>query len=1096
MPDVFVSYSRLDKEFVEKLVSGLAQDGREIWVDWQDIPRAADWRNEIDKGIENSPAFIFVVSKNSLSSEICNHELEYALRFNKRIVPVIRQDIAGDTKAEVESIWKDNTWGKTGASNWTAVSHLNWLFFNIDDEKRFKSEFNALIETLDADLEHIKMHTRILVREREWDDNAFKPGYLLTGEGIPEAENWLAEADNQNKKPQATKYHRNYIARSRAAEDERQGNLHRLESRTTQFRRAAVILGVSIVVAVIAVFFAIQESTQAQNSAATAVIQADVAATSVADANVQLADAEQRVDDANATLAPIPPILTQSANDIASANQLVEDANATLTPIPPTLTQAADDVALANEQLLNAEQQVADANATLAPIPPTLTQAADDIASANQLVSTAESQIIFVEEQLTAVPPTLEALDLQISEAEARVESLNLAAQALELGAAAGERLNEGNSELAALLAIRSLEIAYNPGADNALVSASNRLFTETLITPETGFFSHGSISGNGNLVILGYEDGRVSFWDIKTGKMRDAEDSHRDYVTVSAFTPDSEMAITADDGGDIILWDAISGEALESLNVGAGVTILDVSADGERLAAGLDDGYFCIIEIKDMQEEYCVDTEDTIVYGLAFSPDGDYLTATFSVGADLWELGRNDAEFIGYYGDHRFITLDVAYSPDGDYIVTASDDETMILWDIDTGDEIMRFGANTNRITHVEFTDDGRYLVSASIDGTPRMWDVETGQVLRSFGGHTNGASNISVTDDGRSVLSVSYDNTARIWNSDLSVSQGVFYGHDDWVTDLAFSPDGQYLASASNDSTIRIWEIESNTLFDVLGTDGYLSEGITYLPDGSGILFDFDDKLYQWQIGDDDMREYEDLPAYPDKIRLTGDGEYAVIRTVGEEDDYVGYLNLEEEEFEIVASAFIQDVAVAQNRNIMAWVDDYTSIVLYDIDTDTEITRFDITDFGEGIVVLAISPDADVVMIGSFDGLIAFVDATSGTTLSESREHTTEVSSIVISPDGLFAVSGGLDDRVILWDMQTQSSLRTYNNHTSWVYEAIFSPDGSRIASSGVDRTVQVWFTGLDDLIAGVCTNLSRDFTDAERVRFGITDTEPTCP
>lgn len=250
MPDVFVSYSRRDKEFVEKLVSGLAQDGREIWVDWQDIPRAADWLNEIDKGIENSPSFIFVVSKNSLSSEICNHELDYALKFNKRIVPVIREDIAGSTEAEVRTTWEDNTWGKTGISNWTAIGHLNWIFFNTDDESHFKTEFTALLETLDADLEHIKMHTRILVREREWDDNALKPGYLLAGEEIPEAEVWLAAADNQNKEPQPTQLHRDYIARSRAAEDERHENLRRLKSRTTQFRRAALVLGVAIVVAI------------------------------------------------------------------------------------------------------------------------------------------------------------------------------------------------------------------------------------------------------------------------------------------------------------------------------------------------------------------------------------------------------------------------------------------------------------------------------------------------------------------------------------------------------------------------------------------------------------------------------------------------------------------------------------------------------------------------------------------------------------------------------------------------------------------------------------------------------------------------------
>ncbi len=1081
MADVFVSYSRRDKEFVEKLVAGLAQDGREVWVDWQDIPRAADWLNEIDKGIENSTSFIFVVSKNSLSSEICNHELEYALKFNKRIVPVIREDIAGNTEEDVKKTWEDNTWGKTAASNWSAVSHLNWIFFNTDEEERFKAEFTALIETLDSDLEHIKIHTRILMREREWEANAQKPGYLLAGEEIPGAETWLAKADSQHKEPQPTDLHREYILRSRATEDERLENLRRLETRTRQFRTAAVVLGVAIVAAIFAVFFAIQQSTRSTN----------IASTARADAN----EASTAVDNANATLSPIPPTLTESANEIAAANQLVNNANATLTPIPPTLTQAANDIADANEQLANAEQQVADANATLAPIPPTLTQSADDIAAANQQVATAESQIEIAEAELTSIPPTLDALDIEIADAEERVEALNLAAQALELGAAAGERLNEGNADLAALLAIESLKIDYNPGADNALVTASNNLFTEVLIPFWEGEASHGSINSNGSLAVFGFEDGTVNFWDAETNNLRPAGSNHPDYVDASVFVPDTPIAITGDVQGNVIFWNARTGAPLGEINIDIPITDLDVSPDGERLAIARNDGYFCIADIQSMEEEYCVETGDHIVNGLDFSPDGDYLVATFDIGADLWELGNDGAEFLEYYGDHRLITTDVAYSPDGNYILTASEDETMILWEVETGEELFQFNADTNVIRQVDFTPDGQYLITGSVDGTPRIWDMFNGRVVRSFGGHSNNIAHLSMTEDGRQLLSVSFDDSARIWNSDLRISRGVYSGHINWVTNLAFSPDGQYLASSSNDATIRVQDLERNRLFDMLDLDGYIPEGLVYLPDGSGILFDFDERLYLWEIGDDDIREYADLPGFPAKIRLTGDNQYAVIRAIGENTDYAGYLNLENGIYETIENESIADIALAQNRNVVAWIVDERTIALYDLDEEEMITRFDILDFGLGIDALALSPDASVAMIGSIDGLIAFVDTATGTIISQHREHTTNVSSIEISPDGLRAVSAGFDDRVIVWDMQSRSVLRVYNNHTNWVFEAIFSPDGSRIASGSVDKTVQVWFTSLEDLIANVCTNLSRDFLDIERARFGISPDNPTC-
>ena len=49
MADVFISYSRKDKEFVRSLHEALARHNRDTWVDWEDIPLTADWLKEIPK---------------------------------------------------------------------------------------------------------------------------------------------------------------------------------------------------------------------------------------------------------------------------------------------------------------------------------------------------------------------------------------------------------------------------------------------------------------------------------------------------------------------------------------------------------------------------------------------------------------------------------------------------------------------------------------------------------------------------------------------------------------------------------------------------------------------------------------------------------------------------------------------------------------------------------------------------------------------------------------------------------------------------------------------------------------------------------------
>ncbi len=58
MANVFISYSRKDKEFVRTLHTALTAHHHDVWVDWEDIPLTADWWLEIEAGIEAADTFI------------------------------------------------------------------------------------------------------------------------------------------------------------------------------------------------------------------------------------------------------------------------------------------------------------------------------------------------------------------------------------------------------------------------------------------------------------------------------------------------------------------------------------------------------------------------------------------------------------------------------------------------------------------------------------------------------------------------------------------------------------------------------------------------------------------------------------------------------------------------------------------------------------------------------------------------------------------------------------------------------------------------------------------------------------------------------
>ena len=85
MAQVFISYSRMDKEFVQKLVDALVAGNREVWLDDRNIEPTAEWLKEIFSNIESSDNFLFVISPDSVVSTYARKEIDHAALNNKRI---------------------------------------------------------------------------------------------------------------------------------------------------------------------------------------------------------------------------------------------------------------------------------------------------------------------------------------------------------------------------------------------------------------------------------------------------------------------------------------------------------------------------------------------------------------------------------------------------------------------------------------------------------------------------------------------------------------------------------------------------------------------------------------------------------------------------------------------------------------------------------------------------------------------------------------------------------------------------------------------------------------------------------------------------
>ncbi|HEY9659752.1 MAG TPA: toll/interleukin-1 receptor domain-containing protein, partial [Allocoleopsis sp.] len=117
--DVFISYSRRDKAaFVERLCGALQEQGKKVWVDWQNIPVAAPWRQQIREGIIGANNFLFIISADSAASKNCREELNLAIENQKRLIGIM---------------WRSD-YRKQGLFDREAslakLKDYNWIYFN------------------------------------------------------------------------------------------------------------------------------------------------------------------------------------------------------------------------------------------------------------------------------------------------------------------------------------------------------------------------------------------------------------------------------------------------------------------------------------------------------------------------------------------------------------------------------------------------------------------------------------------------------------------------------------------------------------------------------------------------------------------------------------------------------------------------------------------------------------------------------------------------------------------------------------------------------------------------------------------------------
>ena len=208
----------------------------------------------------------------------------------------------------------------------------------------------------------------------------------------------------------------------------------------------------------------------------------------------------------------------------------------------------------------------------------------------------------------------------------------------------------------------------------------------------------------------------------------------------------------------------------------------------------------------------------------------GKEKTITVTLGARSWApaFGVEKApQLMLDTGGHTAKVIDLVVTPDGKHLVSASNDKTVRVWEIETGKTVRTIRGeaapgNWGVIHSMKLSPDGRWLaVGGYLHGTDRttasgvrIYEFASGRMTAFLKGHDNVVYALAFSPDGKRLISGSGDKTAIVW--DLTTLQQVhrLSGHTEAIKAVAFTHDGDRAVTGGGDQTLRLWNAADGKL------------------------------------------------------------------------------------------------------------------------------------------------------------------------------------------------------------------------------------------------------------------------------------------
>ncbi len=415
-----------------------------------------------------------------------------------------------------------------------------------------------------------------------------------------------------------------------------------------------------------------------------------------------------------------------------------------------------------------------------------------------------------------------------------------------------------------------------------------------------------------------------------------------------------------------------------------------------------------------------------------------------------------------------------VTFSPDGQLMATASDDQTVRLWQRD-GTLVQELSSHSDRVTQVAFSPDSQLFASSSADKTVKLWN-RNGTVLSTIRGHRDWTTSVHFSPTGQLLATASRDKTVRLWR----LSQGgksvqavrTLTGAQGWVNRVQFSPNGQLIVGTDETGGLYFWRVQGQNAipFRRIKTGAERLTDVDWSPDGKGVIVASGDRtLKLYGLKGNLIRSFTGHQDQVNAVQFSPDGRQ-VISAGG--DHTVRRWNLQGET--------LQEFQGHQAEiNSVSFSPDGTSLATASTDKTVNLwaTQNRFQPYGGGAHAVGFSPVLSsgssspsspqnrVFATAGWDGKVYVWSVEPGAMEVQPRliktlsGHTAPITALSFSATGNEFASASVDKTVKLWSLADGRLIRTLANSKGYITALNFSPDGNTLVTGDTNRQVKLW-------------------------------------